>query len=132
MGPPGALAELEGAAHHSDALADPDQAEPAALRRLGQRALDLEAHSVVDDLELDRAPPRTDAHGDRRRAGVLADVRKRLLDRTEHRDALSRRERVRIPAYLEVGADAGAVGEPVDLAMQDLAERSADDALRLE
>ena len=67
-----------------------------------------------------------------RRAGVLAHVRERLLDRTEDRDPLRGRERVRVATDLELGVDPGALREAVDLAVEDLAERTADDALRLE
>ena len=47
-------------------------------------------------------------------------------------DPLRGRERVGLATDLEVGLDAGALGEGVDLAMEDLAERTADHALRLE
>ncbi len=63
---------------------------------------------------------------------MLADVGERLLDRAEHRDALRGGERVGVAADLELGVDPGALGEVVDLAVQDLAEWTGDDALRLE
>ncbi len=128
----GPALDLERPADHVHALADADEAEAAALRRLRERALDLEAHPVVDDLQLDRAAPRANSHGDRGRARVLAHVRQRFLDRAEDGDALRRRQRVRIAADLELGGDSRALGEVVDLAVEDLAERAADDALRLE
>ena len=111
----------------------PDEPEAAALRGLGQRALDLEAHAVVDDLQLDRAAARTHAHGDVRRAGVLAHVRERLLNGAEHRDAL-RGARASPDRHGSRALRAMPVRSVnvVDLAVQDLAERAADDALRLE
>ena len=99
---------------------------------LASGALDLETHAIVDDLQLDCAPPRANAHRDVRRAGVLADIRERLLDRAEDGDALGGRERVRVAADLELGLHTRSLREAVDLAMQDLAERPRDDALRLQ
>src|SRR5262249_44612716 len=55
-----------------------------------------------------------------------------LLDHAEDRDALRRREGVRIAPDLELCANAGALGERIDLAVEDLAERAADHALRLQ
>ena len=128
----GPAVELEGPADHPNALGDAHEAEATALRRLRERPLDLEAHAVVDDLHLDRTPPSAHAHRDVRRAGMLADVGERLLDDTEDGDPLGGGERVRVAADLELGADSGALREAVDLAMKGLAERPADDALRLE
>ena len=99
---------------------------------LGERALDLEAHAVVGDLHLDRAPAGADLDDDRGRGGVLADVGERLLDRAEDGDPLAGGQRVRVSADLEHGRDSRALRERVDLAVEDLAERAADDALRLE
>ena len=63
---------------------------------------------------------------------MLADVRERLLDRAEDRDPLGRGERLGVAADLELRVDPGALRERVDLAVEDLAERSGDDAPRLE
>src|SRR5262249_28663257 len=127
-----AALELERSADHADAPADAHEPEPATLSGLGERALDLEAHAVVDDLQLDGAPACPHTHRDVGRPGVLADVRERLLDRAEDRDALSGRERVGVAPDLELGVNAGALRERVDLPVQDLAQRSAEHALRLE
>ena len=123
---------MEGAAHHAYPLCDSDEAQAAALGGLGEGPLDLEAHPVVGDLHLDRASARTQPDDDGGRARVLADVGEGLLDRSEHRDALRRRERVRVAPDLERDVRAAALPEVVDLAMEDLAEGAADDALRLE
>src|SRR5688500_888371 len=123
---------MERAAHHAYALGDSDEAETAALSGLGESALDLETHSVVGDLYLDCAATGAHPDDDRGRARVLADVRQRLLNRAEHGDALGGRERVGIAANLERDLRPAALREVVDLAMEDLAERPADDALRLE
>src|SRR6185436_21150247 len=109
----GLALQLEGPSDHAYPLADADEPEAAALRGLGQSALDLEAHSVVDDLELDRASPRAHPDGDVRGARVLADVRERLLDRAKDGDPLGGRERVRVAPNLELGADARALREAV-------------------
>src|SRR3972149_4451114 len=63
---------------------------------------------------------------------MLAEVRQRFLDRPEHGDALSRRERVRVTANFELRIDAGALRESVALAVEDLSGRTAEHALRLE
>ena len=47
-----------------DTLTDADEPEATALGRLRERPLHLEAHAVVDDLELDRAATRLDPDGD--------------------------------------------------------------------
>src|SRR5436190_20420422 len=130
--PTGAALDVEGAAEHPHALGHPDETQPPTLRRLRERALDLEARPVVDDLHVDRAPSRSQTDLDRGRTGVLAHVRERFLDRPEDRDPLSRRERVGIAADLERTGDTGAFGEVVHLAVEDLSERAAQDALRLE
>src|SRR5262245_14721591 len=80
--------KLERATDHPHALADPDEPEAASLCRLRERSLDLEAHAVVDDLELDRAAARTYADGDVRRARMLAHVGECFLDGAEHGDPL--------------------------------------------
>ena len=63
---------------------------------------------------------------------VLADVRERLLDRAEDDDPLRARERVDVPAHVDVRVDAGAGGEGLGGAVDDLAERPRGDARRLE
>ena len=49
VGPAGRAVDLERAAEHPDALPDPDDAEPAALRGAREGAADLEAVAVVGD-----------------------------------------------------------------------------------
>src|SRR5262245_34624892 len=124
--------KLERPTDHSHTLADPDEPEAASLCGLRECSLDLEAHAVVDDLELDRAAASTHADGDVCRARMLAHVGERFLDGAEHRDPLGGRQRVGVAADLELRGDPRALGEAVDLAMEDLAERARDDALRLE
>src|SRR5262245_34324287 len=72
--------ELERAAQHADALADPDDPQPAALRGAGERSTHLEAVPVVRDADLDRRAPHPETDLDGGGARVLADVRERLLD----------------------------------------------------
>src|SRR5262249_4994241 len=76
------------AAGHADALADADDAQPAALGCPGERVTNLEAGAVVGDAHVDRAAAGPEADLDLGRARVLADVREGLLDRPEDRDPL--------------------------------------------
>ena len=101
----GAAFELERPADHVYALADADETEAATLCGLGERAFDLEAHPVVDDVELDRTAPCSHPHGDRRRTRMLTNVRERLLDGAEDGDALGRGQRIRIATASTVTPD---------------------------
>src|SRR5919198_1995717 len=123
----GLALDVERTAEHAHALSDADEAEATALRGLRERALDLEAGAVVDDLNVDRAAAGAQPHFDRPCAGMLAYIRERLLDRAEDGDALRGRERVRVAADFQRTFDPGAVREVVDFAMQGLAERPAED-----
>src|SRR5262249_62028849 len=120
------------AAEHAHPLPDSDDAEPPALRCSGECMADLESGAVVRDPNLDRASACAKLDGDLRRAGVLTDVRERLLHRAEQRDALRGAQRLRVALDLETCLYTAAFRERIDLAVKDLAERPADDALRLQ
>ena len=102
----------------------------AALARARSTSKPMPSSTIWSSIALRRARTRTEIF--RRRARALADVGQLLLDRAEHGDPLRGRERVRVAPDLELGADARALREAVHLAVEDLAERARDDALRLE
>ena len=89
--PAGLAVDIEGAAEHAHALAHADDAEAAALRCERERAVDLEAVSVV--VTFTSTQFRRISAGRRPGcAAVLSDVRERLLDGPKNGDPLRGRE----------------------------------------
>src|SRR5262249_15061736 len=122
----------ERAAEHSHPLADAHHSQAAALGCARERVSDLEAGAVVADPHVDRAAPRAEPDLHLRSTGVLTDVGERFLHCPEQRHPLRGAEGLGIAADLETGVDAAPLGEGIDLTVEDLTQRAADDAPRFE
>ena len=92
---------LESAAEHGDALLHPDEPVPAVAVRGG------DAGAVVDDLELEPAQTAPDADVRLSGAGVLEDVRERLLHDPVRREVERARQRSGIARDIERHGQAG-------------------------
>jgi hypothetical protein len=131
--PAGLRPHIEGAAEKTDAFRHTEQPEPAAPRFSHERALDLEAPSVVGYLDPHAAGILR--HDDTRRLGPAMDayVGESFLDHTHDRDALRRRDALRqAAAELQAAHDAVAAPDVLHLVREHLLQRALEQAGRLE